>query len=437
MASQIDRDWQSTKQTVLERSCHMFNNPLMSDIMFTCDESKSKYFYAHKYVLATSSAVFYAMFYGDLAENESCIHLPDAEDESFEEFLRFLYTDQCNLTPEIAQGVMYLAKKYIVPSLSQECSAMLLENVTSENVFLLLELSMQFSEKELEQKCWSVIDTNVNAAISSEAIVHISQPTLGELLKRDTLKIKEVNLYKAVLKWADFQCLENGMKITHKNRRTVLGDALHQIRFLSMTEAEFTHEVSSSELLTPEESLIIFQKFNGLSASRFWWNLSKRGISLLRCSRLSPANVRAPDCSWSYSGIPDKLCFSVNEDVMFYGVHLFGDPNGGKYHVTLKIKGVEVCGTFSSDFVRRERYSWYGFDVMLRTPIKIKRKCVVEVTAGIQGPPSYFCENGEPFVIAAGVEFMFSAASGPANGTDVTRGQFYEIIFVKVYNDDP
>ena len=41
----------------------MFNNPLMSDILFTCEESDKK-FNAHKYVLATSSSVFYTMFYG-------------------------------------------------------------------------------------------------------------------------------------------------------------------------------------------------------------------------------------------------------------------------------------------------------------------------------------------------------------------------------------
>ena len=51
----------------LERNCHMFNNSDMSDISFTC-EGSDQTFYAHKYVLATSSTVFNAMFYGDLAE---------------------------------------------------------------------------------------------------------------------------------------------------------------------------------------------------------------------------------------------------------------------------------------------------------------------------------------------------------------------------------
>ena len=120
MASvQSDIDWQSTKKTVLERNSHMFNNSDMSDISFTCKDSDQT-FYAHKYVLATSSAVFKAMFYGDLAEKNSVVHLCDTDEKGLEEFLRFLYTDECNLTTENVVSVIYLSKKYIVPSLTEK-----------------------------------------------------------------------------------------------------------------------------------------------------------------------------------------------------------------------------------------------------------------------------------------------------------------------------
>ena len=73
----------------------MFDNELMSDVSFTCGESRCT-FHAHKYVLATSSAVF-------------------------KEFLRFLYTDDCKITAENAIGVFYLAKKYLISSLAEKC----------------------------------------------------------------------------------------------------------------------------------------------------------------------------------------------------------------------------------------------------------------------------------------------------------------------------
>ena len=54
-------DWQSTKSTVFKRSSHMFNNPFMSDVKLKCKSSDKKFF-AHKYVLGTSSAAFLRCF---------------------------------------------------------------------------------------------------------------------------------------------------------------------------------------------------------------------------------------------------------------------------------------------------------------------------------------------------------------------------------------
>ncbi len=120
----------------------------MSDVSFTCGES-SRIFHAHKYVLSTSSAVFFAMFYGNLVQKESTITIPDAHEESFVEFLRYLYTDNCKITAENAIGVMYLAKKYLIPSLAQKFCKVI-EKSIKPDVFMVLEQAIQFDEKKLE-----------------------------------------------------------------------------------------------------------------------------------------------------------------------------------------------------------------------------------------------------------------------------------------------
>ena len=171
-SSDQDVDWQSTKKTVLERSRHMFNNPFMSDVVLCC-EGSSKEFHSHKYVLATSSSVFYAMFYGELAEKNSTVYLSDTNDDSLEEFLRFLYTDDCNLTADNAVFVLYLAKKYIVPSLAEKCIEFLEANLAAENVFVVLQQALQFDEKKLEKKCWDLLDLE-----TSEAIVSVKHLTI-------------------------------------------------------------------------------------------------------------------------------------------------------------------------------------------------------------------------------------------------------------------
>ncbi len=108
-------------------------------------------------MLATSSAVFYSMFYGNLAQKESIIRITDADEESLKEFLRYLYTDDCEMTAENAIGVLYLAKKYLVSYLVDKCCKVLETSITPDNVFALLEQVVQFDEKDLEAKCWNKV----------------------------------------------------------------------------------------------------------------------------------------------------------------------------------------------------------------------------------------------------------------------------------------
>ncbi|XP_051953907.1 BTB/POZ domain-containing protein 6-B-like isoform X4 [Xyrauchen texanus] len=76
--------WQSTHPTLRERNALMFNNELMADVHFVVGPpGESQKVPAHKYVLAVGSSVFGAMFYGDLAEGESEIHIPDVEPAAF------------------------------------------------------------------------------------------------------------------------------------------------------------------------------------------------------------------------------------------------------------------------------------------------------------------------------------------------------------------
>jgi BTB/POZ domain-containing protein 3/6 len=274
-------DWQSTKNTVSERTRHMFNNSDMSDISFTC-EGSDKMFYAHKYILATSSAVFKAMFYGDLAEKNSTLRLSDTDEISLEECLRFLYTDECNwtsLTIENAVSIMYLSKKYIVPSLTEECVKFLEGETEPNNVLYILEQAIHFDEKHLEIKSWDFIDWNTEDIVELECFNLISHKSLACLLKRDSLDIKEVELFKAVLKWIDYQCSQKGLDTTRENRRFVIGDAIYDLRFLAMREDGFAKYVATSGLLTAEEIVSIYNKFNNIESPDLKWKLLRSRIN--------------------------------------------------------------------------------------------------------------------------------------------------------------
>jgi hypothetical protein len=438
----------------------MFDNQLMSDVSFTCGES-SRIFHAHKYVLATSSAVFFAMFYGNLAEKESPICIPDAEEESFVEFLRFLYTDACKITAENAIVVMYLAKKYLVSSLAEKCCEILEASIKPDNAFAVLEQAVQFDEKELEAKCWNIILVKTRECVNSEAFCEIGSSTLNAFLKKETFSITEIELFKAILKWTDKECERQGINIEHDKmaRRRILGDSVYEIRFLAMSQENLVKYVSPTGILTATEILSISQKLYGLDVAGLKWKEHKKrqpcfvsfnrfdsgnvninkgwgygsGYSealyieldipcIVSFSRFDPGNTSS---GWGYiSGGSDALAVVVNKAVLFHGVRLFGS-NGGGYEVKFTIKDKNVTGSYTSE---QDSDGVPGYDVMLPNPIPLLPNEEITIIATITGPVSYWGTRGKSSVTIDDVVTFKDAPPGlSSHGTNKTQGQFYKI----------
>ena len=432
-SSNQDVDWQSTKKTVLERSRHMFNNPFMSDVVLCC-EGSSKEFYSHKYVLATSSSVFYAMFYGELAEKNSTVYLSDTDDESLEEFLRFLYTDDCNLTADNAVFVLYLAKKYIVPSLAKKCTIFLSSNLAEENVFVVLRQALQFDEKKLEKKCWDMIDLETSEAIVSDAFTDITQSTLAEFLKRESLNVKEVDLFKAVVKWSEAECLRQKKETNAKNKRAAMGNAIYQIRFASMTLEEFGQNVSLSGILTPEEMVLFYEKYSGVERMSEVWNMTERGTKeeiLLRCCRFSNYGLRLSSVSFVTS--KNELCISFSRVVKLHGVRLLGDERKA-YNVKFEVLSQSIENKFHAQKNTRDIP---GFDVMLPRPIKVQANVIVHLKVTIGSRRCALCGGKQNTTAEAnGVIVNFfklsDITSGRANVSVEEDHVIDEIIFSEI-----
>jgi len=148
----------------------MFNNELLSDVKFVvrdCEggSESTKKIPAHKLFLAISSPVFYAMFYGELAEKKDSIDISDCDHKSLLELFRFVYSDEVNLNADNVMQVLYLAKKYMLPSLADKCSEFLRGKVDASNVFHVLPDALKYEKKDLEDHCWKVIDRQANEAV--------------------------------------------------------------------------------------------------------------------------------------------------------------------------------------------------------------------------------------------------------------------------------
>ena len=419
----------------------MFDNDLFSDVKFVVPnaigETETKpVISAHKLVLSISSPVFEAMFYGELAETTDSIELPDCEYESLLELLRYMYSDDVILSGSNVMGVLYLAKKYMVPSLAEKCTEYLKNNLDPSNVFSILPSAQKYEEKSLVDRCWKVIDKQTGEAVKSEAFATIERCLLEAVVVRDTLNIKEVDLFKAVNLWATNECERQGLTTNGENKRRTLGESIVKgIRFPVMKQDEFANIVLESKILTPEEVIAFFKYYSSALNSPLGFLESVRSgfhdDSIYRCGRFE----RLQENGWNYgSGRKDSINITVDKDIILHGLCLLGKENND-YSVTLTIKqtGSVVLaskgGTFSSKLLQHANGNYYGFELLFDSTIVCKKNATYEIEALISGPRSWRGSDGLGTVVCSGVTFLFTDNANSSNLTSVRAGQFPEILF--------
>lgn len=397
-------------------------------------------------MLAIGSPVFYAMFYGEMAEKCDDISVPDCEYESLLELFRFLYSDEVDLTPDNVMQVLYLAKKYIVPALVDKCREYLGDNLDGSNVFSVMDCARSYDDKRLLERCWRAVDKYAEDAVKSTGFTTIEKSVLEELVERDTLKIKEVELFKAVDKWATKECERQELKADGAVKRGILGESIvRAIRFPVMEQKEFVAVVLDSNVLTPNEVYDVMKYCNSVQlTSPLGFPVTERVGNAYECCRFGSAK----ESGWFYdSDLKDALVFSVSKSIKLFGISLFGSDNN-QYTVQLKIRRSLnsscsetsnpvrelVCktGTFSSVKMESKSVQYSGFNVLFDEPVVILQGMSHCVTAAISGPPSWCGESGSHSVKCSDVTFNFKNAVGARNGTSPKLGQFPQFLFTLV-----
>ena len=421
----------------------MFNNDLFSDVKFVVPikavgESESKQVIpAHKFLLSISSPVFEAMFYGELAETTDSIELPDCEYESLLELFRYMYSDEVNLSGSNVVGVLYLAKKYMVPSLADKCAEYLHDDLDPSNVFSILSCAQKYELKNLLKRCWKVIDQRTEEAVKSDGFGTIERSLLEAVVVRDALTIEEIELFKAVDLWATKECERQGLTEDSSVKRRVLGDQIVKgIRFPTMELEDFASVVLDSDILTKEEIVSIVKCLGSVPKSSVGFLETKRsGMSVdihVRCCRFGSVNASN---SWKYRGSRDAIKFSADKDIVLQGLRLFGSENN-TYSVELKITDamtgvvlVSKTGQFSSGLLECKTCNYDGFELLFDSKVSLKKTITYEIIAKISGSPSPRGVECLTSVQCSGVTFTFTKSEHSSNGTGPNHGQFSELLF--------
>ena len=392
---------------------------------------------AHKFVLSISSPVFEAMFYGELSETRDSIELPDCEYESLLELFRYMYSDEVNLNGSNVMGVLYLATKYIVPSLADKCTEYLSNNLDPSNVFIILPSAQKYDEKTLLDRCWEIVDKQTEEAVKSEAFATIERSLLEAVVARDTLTVEEIELFKVVDLWATKECERQGLAADGALKRRILGEeVIKGIRFPTMKQKDFCCVVLDSNLLSREEIVNIIKYFNSVSTSPVGFPETKRSVNsgkkILRCCRFGSVS----DQAWGYGDRRDAINFSVDKDIELYGVCFFGSKENKPFSVDLEVVDIQGktvlmsnSGRFSSVLLQAEKCSYYGFEFLLEKKIILNKNTTYGIRVFISGSPSFRGVNCVSSVQCSDVTFTFMDSVHACNGTDLKHGQFPELLF--------
>ncbi|KAH9400832.1 BTB POZ domain-containing protein [Tyrophagus putrescentiae] len=444
----LEDNWQMSKKNIRDRSAVMFMSEVMSDVHFLvgggcCGSSspmgrpppRAKSHHhppsssprmripAHKYVLATASSVFFAMFYGPLAERKEEIEIPDVEPSAFIIMLRSPWrrtpSSPCSTAPRSTSCRTW-------PKI---CVKYLESNLTAQNACLLLSQSRLFDETVLVERCFEVIDAQAELALASDGFTQIDSDTVRRILSRETLNAKEVVIFEAALNWATAECRRQKLEPTAENQRSILGDILFCVRIPAMTLEEFANGPAQVAILSVKEINDIFLHYVATNKPSLDFLAKPRlGLTLQKCHRFLSSAYRSNQ--WRYRGRCDSIQFSVDKRIFVVGFGLYGSSNGAaEYKVKIELKRTDCvlatkCTRFFSDG------SSNTFPVYFDTPIQIEADIFYIASVVLDGSElSYFGQDGLNEVsLDCDVNFQFQCSAESTNGTGVQGGQIPEIL---------
>ncbi|KAJ3446664.1 btb (poz) domain-containing 2a-related [Anaeramoeba flamelloides] len=237
-------------QKLREKYSKFLNNSNLSDITFLVGDEKNKtLFFAHKFVLATTSKVWSVQLYGNFKEaklnnKDNPILIPDLHPGVFECLLKYCYTQEVDLDYENAVQVLHASERYEILDLKTACSLWLCSQITLENCCLLLEHSIYANSFLLEEKCVKFIAKNAYKILTTEKdFSFLSMETLIKIMSLENLiGLKEIVLFRICVKWGEEKIKKKATLAFTKKETETKTEIKTEIEKGTKTETEMEKE---------------------------------------------------------------------------------------------------------------------------------------------------------------------------------------------------
>lgn len=291
-----NRDWQISKTSLSERFKELYKLNEWTDCAFSVGDVDVELIKCHKLVLAASSPVFEALFYGPLADYEKVIHVPDLQPQTFKSLLRYIYCDKVELSTILDAGMLlYASKKYLLPHLSRKCLDYMVQHMHITNLWDALDVAESLNEEELLDTCLKVM-RQYSIGVWSSSGDHLSKLVLCRLLDQDPSNISETELWTFVISWAEMECQLKNLEPTPENIRSIIDDVglLKKIRFLTFTKKDLYELVKPSGVISTNELEALNKCIESINNNRND-NSCDNSISSNSCNVNNAHNFVVPD----------------------------------------------------------------------------------------------------------------------------------------------
>ncbi|XP_073987814.1 BTB/POZ domain-containing protein 1-like isoform X2 [Rhodnius prolixus] len=212
---------------------------------------------AHKLILSMASPVFEKMFQNGLNRCEDDVELTDIQPDVFDAVLNYIYTEEIKIVSfDGACEIYYVAHKYMLPELMEQCKSYLSYNANSSNACYGFELAKLFNITELKALCKTIITSETINVVKDESFKAINISTLKMILKENSLNITELELFKAVERWivANVDMKKN---CDGNHLAELSAEIMPLVCFLKMTPKEFVEGPAVSNLLSKDEAYAV------------------------------------------------------------------------------------------------------------------------------------------------------------------------------------
>ena len=178
------------------------------------------------------------------------------------------------------------------------------------------------------------IDSQTKEALQSDSFTDIDYQTLEQILGRDTLCVEETTMYAAATRWAEAECTRQGRDTSQQQCREVLGEALHLLRFPTMSLDDFANGVGQSDLLSNRDIIDLFRYLTTKKKPKIRFPTTERKGCFRCCRRFQSTSTR-----WNYDGFFDCIQFSVDKAISVVGFGLYGSSEKAtEYDVDITLK---------------------------------------------------------------------------------------------------